>query len=413
VKVLGLDIQRLRARETSVADPDDYLYRIVGHPTEKDAPITTYQELHQQAYDAYIGNPLAFRIIETLTSYLWGPGPLIQSTSEPAQATIDNWLQLNRFPHRGQQLTRELHLYGELFLLRRPDGYLTPIDPVSVDEVKVSDHDPGIVTACKVIPRDRLATGQGDWYTVPEQVYHLAINRVSNAARGRSTLWVLLPWLRRYKSWLEDRVLLNRGRSSWLWTVAVKNATPTKLREKAQLYAVPPDPGSVLFHADDEAWEAKGLQLNAEDARWDGAALKLMIAAGAGIPIHWLSEVISGTRAVAAEMGGPTQRAFTMLQGDVTTLLTDLLRDHLTLRHQKATDVQIAFPDLTPSDNLQLSQAISTMVPALVTAVDRGWLTDDDARTWLFQIAAKPAAPARAPEPEAPTPDVNDAEDDR
>ena len=68
MRVLGYEIRRVR--ETSTTDPDDYLYRQVGKPSEKDIPITTYQELHQQAYEAYMGNPLAYRTIETLTSYL-------------------------------------------------------------------------------------------------------------------------------------------------------------------------------------------------------------------------------------------------------------------------------------------------------------------------------------------------------
>ena len=42
-----------------------------------------------------------------------------------------------------------------------------------------------------------------------KEVAHFAINKVSNAKRGKSDLATLLPWLRRYKDWLTDRVRIN------------------------------------------------------------------------------------------------------------------------------------------------------------------------------------------------------------
>jgi hypothetical protein len=38
---------------------------------------------------------------------------------------------------------------------------------------------------------------------------HYAVNRPVGAVRGESDLAPILPWLRRYNRWLEDRVRLN------------------------------------------------------------------------------------------------------------------------------------------------------------------------------------------------------------
>src|SRR5579859_7135008 len=46
---------------------------------------------------------------------------------------------------------------------------------------------------------------KGTWFEVPDEVMHFAINKVTNAKRGKSDLATLLPWLRRYKDWLIDR----------------------------------------------------------------------------------------------------------------------------------------------------------------------------------------------------------------
>ncbi|NBT04537.1 MAG: hypothetical protein EBS94_14160 [Proteobacteria bacterium] len=50
---------------------------------------------------------------------------------------------------------------------------------------------------------------------------HFAINRVSNARRGRSDLAPILPWLIRYKEWLLDRVRINRSKGAFLYDVTV------------------------------------------------------------------------------------------------------------------------------------------------------------------------------------------------
>ena len=50
---------------------------------------------------------------------------------------------------------------------------------------------------------------------------HVAINKVSNATRGRSDLAPLLPWLRHYREWLTDRVRLNRYKGAFLYDVSI------------------------------------------------------------------------------------------------------------------------------------------------------------------------------------------------
>ena len=366
-----------RATEAESHEEEDYLFRVVGPwPSDKDLTPATYQELHAAAYEAYTGNPLAFRIIEILTAYLWGRGPTITAPDPAAQAALGDFWAANDMNRKGRAIVRELHLYGEQFLRHLPDGTLWQMDPSSVDELQTAPDNAQVVARIHQTAPDG---GPGTWYAVPDEVQHFAIHKVSNALRGCSTLWVLLPWLRRYREWLTDRVRLNRGRSSWLWTVAVKSATPQKLRAKANQYAAPPEQGSLLFHADDEVWGAAAPNLEADDARADGHAIKLMIAAGAGIPIHWLSEVESGTRAVAAEMGGPSLRTFEAMQEEVAALLRDVLDRALVRRLGRVMPYTLTFPDLTPSDNREQTQALSALMPALGAAVDRGWMTKQPA----------------------------------
>ena len=62
---------------------------------------------------------------------------------------------------------------------------------------------------------------------------HFAVNRPVGCVRGESDLASVLPWLRRYSRWLEDRTRLNAAVHAFLWLVKVPGAMLA--RRKAEL----------------------------------------------------------------------------------------------------------------------------------------------------------------------------------
>ena len=155
---------------------------------------------------------------------------------------------------------------------------------------------------------------------------HYAINRAPGAVRGRSDLAQILPWLERYDLWLEDRVRINRFKGAYLWHVRIDNAAAGRLEAKRRQYARVPRSGSIIISDSSEHWEAVSPQINADDVAADGKAIRLMIAAGAGIPLHYLAEGDSATRFTAREMGTPTLRRFAHRQFVFQQILADLVR---------------------------------------------------------------------------------------
>ena len=73
-------------------------------------------------------------------------------------------------------------------------------------------------------------------------------------------------------------------------------------------------------------WSAIHPRLESGDAEKDGLALKKMISAGAGMPLHFLAEPESATRTTAEEAGGPTYRHFEQRQGHFVWMMKDILR---------------------------------------------------------------------------------------
>jgi hypothetical protein len=227
-------------------------------------------------------------------------------------------------------------------------------------------------------------------------VLHYAINRPAGCTRGEGDLAPILPWLRRYKEWLEDRVRVNRYRNAFVWKVTVQGAGESELRRRRAELLRPPPPGSVVVTNEGEKWEAVNPQVQAQEAESDGKALRLIVAAGAGVPLHFLAEGESATRATAAEMGDPTFRHYRQRQLFFCHMLEDIAMVALRWAEQIG---RIALPaemrlraeagDITREDNLRLAQAAREISQALDVMVEHGWVDEEAARRWAFRFAGE------------------------
>ncbi len=161
----------------------------------------------------------------------------------------------------------------------------------------------------------------------PDQVMlHYSINRQVGEVRGRSDLAQVVAWLERYDLWLEDRVRINRYKGAYLWHVQVRGALPGHLEARRALYARIPQSGSIIVTDGNEEWRAIQPQIGADDVEADGKAIRLMIAAGVGVPLHFLAEGESANRATAREMGTATFRHFRHRQHVFAGILEDVVR---------------------------------------------------------------------------------------
>jgi hypothetical protein len=231
------------------------------------------------------------------------------------------------------------------------------------------------------------------------------------ALRGESDLMPILPWLKRYKAWLEDRVRINKYKGAFLWDVSIEGADTTALRQKQAQYSKPPEPGSIIVHDEKEKWTAVRPEIGADQAETDGKAIRLIIAAGAGVPLHFLSEGESATRATAAEMGGPTFRHYAHRQLAFRAILEDLVATAL---ERAAVVGRVArprgglaanpwllssdVPEMIKADNKMLAEAARSIVDALAAMKREGWVDDARAIALAFKFAGEIISPAEIAE---------------
>ena len=370
----------------------------------------------EQCLDAWRENPLARRIVELTSQYVVGNGFDIQCKDEKAKQFIDRFWNhpLNRMPARIVELCDELTRTGNLFLLLSTDPsgmtYLRTMPASNIDLITPSPNDieQPVLFTTKVEDQNlttaaypaynHLTDSQGDDGSFPPVVLHYAINRPAGAQWGESDLAPLLTWLRRYSAWLEDRVRLNRFRNAFLYVVSGSfTSEEARKTRQAQLAANPPSPGSILVTDNSETWSVISPKLEALDAREDGLALKKMIAAGVGIPLHFLAEPEGTNRTTAESAGGPTFRRFEQRQRFFMWVLSDLLRVVTARRAlvdntlDPQVEVQISGSDISARDNVAHSIATINILNALERLKDMGLINARELLRTTYRFAGESA----------------------
>lgn len=406
--------------EQAVREVDDRWWQQVGLRTE-DRPWYEARGDLRDALEAWRTNPLARRIVSLTTDYVVGEGIRLRCGDERAQQFLDRFWHhpQNRMGMRLHWLCDELTRSGELFLLlsRNPaDGmsYLRAIPALHVTQVQTAESDlerelwyrddlvPGVAPAEGDGAARMARLGDGRMWPSPlaapdadQVLLHYAVNRPVGCTRGEGDLVPILPWLRRYREWLEDRVRVNRYRNAFLWKVTVQGASESELRRRRAELMRPPPPGSVIVTNEGEKWETVNPQVQAQEAESDGKALRLAIAAGAGVPLHFLAEGESATRATAAEMGDPTFRHYRQRQMFFCHMLEDLA---LTVLQRAALVGKGPLPseaivaeagDITREDNLRMAQAAREIAEALAVMTEHGWVDEETAQRWVCRFAGE------------------------
>lgn len=352
------------------------------------------------------------------TSFVLGKGVTVAAREARVQDVLmDFWHDPdNHMDTRVYALCTELSLYGEQFVRFFVSPYdgrvkIRQIDPSLIDQVETDPDDietplrfhrrpvgpsatlPG--DPAPVTPQDQH-NFDGEWFIAGKEVVQFTINKVSNAKRGKSDLATLLPWLRRYKDWLTDRVRINKYKGAFLWDVRLMGADRKTIERKKAEYAYPPEPGSVIIHNEAEQWSAVKPEINANEAAEDGRAIKLMVAVGAQLPEHFLSDGSNGNRATATEMGLPTFLKFQRRQYVMRAMLRAIL-DRVLHEARKAgrlpgeidTQYDIIFPEIDVGDHQTLATSVQLLVSALTAAKAQGWVSDETAMRLLFQFAGE------------------------
>ncbi|WP_322793048.1 hypothetical protein [Bellilinea sp.] len=372
-------------------------------------PFSERREALRQALEAWRVNPLARRIVELTTQYVVGGG-ITFTCEHPATSRFlrELWQHpLNQMSLRLPEWCDELTRSGNLFILISTDpggmSYFRAVPAAQIDEIRTRPND--VDQPLEYLPAPALDGRESPaWQAYhpledcPQAdgsfrpvMRHYAINRPVGCVWGESDLLPVLRWLSRYANWLEDRARLNRYRTAFLYIVRSRfTSEGERLARQQRLNAQPPAPGSILVADENESWEVIQPHLEADDANTDGLAIKKMIAAGTGLPLHFLAEPESSTRTTAEAAGGPTYRRFEQRQAFFLQVVGDLLGIAV-LRRALAQGsrpgggrvnpharIRVHGGDLSARDNVALGLAGNHILAVVTQLRDRGLIDDPE-----------------------------------
>jgi hypothetical protein len=349
--------------------------------------------------------------VSLTTDYVVGSGIQISSPV----AYVDRFVSAfwnhrqNNMEMRIYSWCDELTRAGELFLVlftNPADGvsYVRSIPAVKIDRIETDPDDLERELRFHELRHDDSVDGKwwAGWESAKDDVdrpvmQHYAVNRAVGCVRGQGDLVPILPWLRRYREWLEDRVRVNRHKNAFLWQVRLEGAGPGDIESKQGQYSRPPSPGSVIVTDETEEWKPVQPKIQAEDVKDDGKALRLMIAAGAGVPLHYLAEGETATRTTAREMVGPTVRHYEHRQRFFCDLLVDVIEKAAyrarvagrLARPRGGPQLSYVVADLREEDNLKVARAAKEIVEYLRAMKAEGWITNRKAMELAYKFAGE------------------------
>jgi hypothetical protein len=369
----------------------------------------------RQALDAWRVNPLARRVVGLTSQYVVGGGVAFSCDHNASAAFLKSFWEhpLNRLAVRIYEWCDELTRSGNLFLLLTTDpagmSYVRAVPASQVKEIVSRPNDIDQEVRYEMQPDWSESTDTASWQTYNPRadqrdaagnfkpvMLHYAINRPAGAQWGESDLAPILRWLSRYAAWLEDRARLNHFRTACLYIVRARFTSEAERRSRqSALNAAPPSPGSILVTDENENWDALHPRLESDDSGQDGLAMKKMIAAGSGIPLHFLAEPEGSTRTTAEAAGGPTYRHFEQRQRFFLWLLGDLLRAVVQRRSlvdahlSRRAEVALNGADISARDNVSLSLAASNISSVLQNARDRALIDDSEYLRLLYRFSGE------------------------
>jgi len=405
----------VRAALAASAETDD-TFSIGSRPGEApfDRCAPDRSEILRQALEAWRVNPLARRIVGLTSQYVVGGGINFSCPHAPTAAFLRAFWEhpLNRMAVRVYEWCDELTRSGNLFLLLSTDAsgmsYLRAVPSAQVKTIHSRANDLDQELSYEMHPDLDSAADPLAWPaydarhdsapdgSFPTVMLHYAVNRPVGAQWGESDLAPVLRWLSRYAAWLEDRARLNRFRTAFLYIVRARFTSEAERRARqSALNAAPPSPGSILVADESETWEALHPRLESNDAGEDGLAIKKMLAAGAGIPMHFLAEPEGSTRTTAEAAGGPTYRHFEQRQRFFLWMLGDVLRAVVNRRSQadgrvsRRAEITLHGADISARDNVSLAMAASNISSVVRDARDRGLIDDAEYLRLLYRFCGE------------------------
>lgn len=348
-------------------DTDEGRWNVVGQAGKMPGDYTEFDfnAMRDSARKMYYKDPSARGIIESIVNYVIGKDCTFAEVDDnpDVQAYWDGWSVYNQWDLRAKEFFRRLLRDGEVFLRTFPPKsgdyqIVRFIDPAEIQNPNglygwgvhsfgIECDPDDIETPINYYRRYTITLPNGaeqpnNWEQIPAaEIIHCKIMVDSDVKRGLSYLIGISEYMTKYKSWLDDRIRLNKIRSIFNFVMKPQGAgsaaalksqfsdvtgrTPTGGTANKQL----PKSGSVLI-AKGVDYEYQSLNINASDTKDDGRAIELMTCKGTCLPEYIVRGDASNANYASTSVSeSPAIKAFEAFQDMIEKPFQRLYREQI------------------------------------------------------------------------------------
>ncbi len=322
--------------------PNNEYIPIMGGPFSKQQYLYDYLSMHAKCFETKNHNPLAKEAVDIITFFTISKGVTLKFNNRDLQAAWEIFEKRNRFQQFIRMDSDTLTWAGEIMTQKDafPDGYprIRHVDPSTVWEIitNVQDIDDAYYFHQQFPTQYQLTYKAGDVsseYVVndipADQMFHVRINAVPGEKRGRSDLFNVLGWLKRFKDYYDARITKAQVEESFCLDVTLKGsqADVTQYVNDPENNKVP-RPGDKLVHNEALKYEFLAPNSSSSGNATDGIgeAIRSIVATGMGLSPEYLGVGgKSSTRATSISKSEPSARKFedrqTLFKGYITDIV--------------------------------------------------------------------------------------------
>lgn len=382
-------------------------------------PLSRQVQVNRSRY-YWLRDPLAKQAVRLWTDYALGDMAMSwkcddDQSKEDAITTFMHDRRNRKFTSRtGQRrLSQRLLVDGELFLAIYDDGMIRNFDCLQITDFICNPDDEDEVWGYKrrIFPRSSSSSPENPTvygsekiyyyraWDAPEDavlydpgsnrkdikieedvvIYHLPFDNLTQ--RGNGLLSSCSDWSREHRRFMTARVAIMQALSKFAHKATIKGGQKmvNTLRSKLEStfsqtglsggteHQPPVAPGATWLQNDGINLEQMPRATGAGDGKTDADQLKLMVAAGTGIFLHYFGDPSTGNLATATAMEMPMLKMFMSYQAQWKEAWMEIFSIVLGIEDpDELDDVVLEFPPIVEDDLQKLAQfltSISTMFP--------------------------------------------------
>lgn len=378
-------------------DPNQYseFAPLMGGPFYRQLYMYDFLKQIAYAFEAVNHNPIAKAIIRILTQYALGRRFDVRIKDDAMNTA---WTDFNN-KHKIIEMIctywgKEAETYGDFIL---DTDFWESVDPSTIwdiitDAEHVNDeyyYYQSYPTAYQMFTGFNVAGEPGaekqkaSDYIVRQipanKLLHMKLNCMSNEKRGRSSIFAILGWLKRFKDLMNAQVIREWLYSCFMWDIEI-NGSQSDINNYLAVNSDIPLPGSRHVH--NTQVKMTPLPAMTGGTRSGSAAvyesLLCFIAVSCGIPKEFLN-IVSNTSGSGSRAGALTSaEPFTKMVEDIQARWESMVKDIFVRAmaqsgiQAKRDDVEVLFPSVT-------KDSTTDMLNNLATCEQQGWIDNQTA----------------------------------